>query len=558
MNGIMARKSIASGVTALAVLLLGVGWRTESGTNVGGGELGIWSWFASTCWSKPRPGDEESRGEPTTPISEQELRIYVSVVLQTAEQLSQRYYRPVSVEELLAAAMTALADAAGEKIPESWRHNPEKWVGKDVPPALALLQFRKELGNRPALRGRDLEISLRGMFQILDPHTGFLTSQDRRRMYQMETVSLGTGILLAEEVGQGPRIIAEVDLGSPAHLAGLRPGDRIWAIDGRNVMDMSPAELDVRLQGDPARPGQSIRLQVESAKTKQMRQVELRPEVYEEETVLGLVRVSPGHWSYWLDEGSKLAYISLREIRQGTPDKLVAVLKELKQQGLRGLVLDLRDCVGGVLNAAIRIADVFLGDGLICTVKYKSGVQIGGPPGGVEQPYTSAATDSFLDFPLVVLIGSQTRGGGELIAAAIQDHRRGVLVGQRTYGKATVQQTLPLMHPVGRHQEIKLSVGLLVRPSGKPMDRFSGQANDWGVSPNSGYEVRLSPELEQRLSAWRYERDLRLPQSQEVQPLDNPQADPVLTVALRYLRKQIGASAANVRPGHSDSTRTPN
>ncbi|GBD36990.1 Carboxy-terminal processing protease CtpA [bacterium HR36] len=484
------------------------------------------------------PADEEPN-EDAAPLTQEELRAYVHMVLTTADQISQRYYRPITVEQLLATALTALAEAAGERIPESWRNNPQKWFA-DTEPILGLVEWRKRLGNRPAIRGRDVEISLRGMFQVLDPHTGFLSPSDRRRMYQLEGGTFGTGILLGERLGKGPVVIENIELGSPAHWAGLRPGDRIHTVNGQSVAEMSLAEAEARLQGDLMQSGKPLRLQVESASHQGMRQVEIIPEIYEPETLLGFTRTVAGQWTYWLEPAEKIGYVRIREIQLQTPEKLEAILTDLKKQGLRGLVLDLRDCPGGVLDGAVRVADLLLGEGPICTVQYRDSLALGAiAPGQAETTYSSTGERSFVDFPVAVLIGSETRGGGELIAAAIQDNRRGILVGQRTHGKASVQQSLPLMQPVGQHTEIKISVGLLKRPSGKNMHRFWGEREPeiWGVLPDVGYEVRLSPALEQRLRQWRHERDLRPPQSRLAHPLDNPKADPVLVAALRYFKK---------------------
>ncbi|MCS7014874.1 MAG: S41 family peptidase [Gemmatales bacterium] len=490
-------------------------------------------------WAKPLPQGQDRGEDELSPLSPDECRLYSMVVYQTAVLISSDYYREVSVPQLLAAALSALADEVGERVPPALRNDPEKWFDNTEPVGV-IMEFRKQLGNRRALRGRDLEISLRGMFKILDPHTGFLTAQDRKRMYQMDTAASGTGLVLAERMGKGPVVIADVDLGSPAHWAGLVPGDRIWAIDGQSIEELPSVEVEARLQALAAQIGRRIHLSVETAQTATRRQVELTSEIYEVESVLGFRRTDAKQWSYWLDESAKIGYVRILEIYLRTPDKFQSVLRELTNQGLRGLVLDLRDCTGGSLNAALRIADLLLAEGPICTVKYRRAVNKGlAQPGGLQETHVSSREDSFTDFPLMVLIGSETRGGGELIAAALQDNQRAILVGQRTHGKATVQQPIPLTHPVGPYHEMKLSVGLFQRPSGKNMQRpwNERESDQWGVLPDRGFEVRLSPQLEQRLREGRRQRDLSRPEAAHA--LDNPKADPVLYWALRALRKQL-------------------
>ncbi len=493
----------------------------------------------------PLVKDEETR-EQRKAVSETELRIYTSTVWGTAEQIARSYYRPLSVNQLLAAAMVALADAAGQPVPPELRHQPEKWFAERE--ALAeLVEFRRQLGNPDSIRGRDVVISLQGMFRILDPHSGFITPEDRRNMMNLEAVSFGSGIVVGERLGKGPFEISDVRLGSPAHRAGLLPGDRILKINGEETANLTYAEIQARLNGDGQRVSNKLLLAIERRGTKNVLELELPCETYVEETVLGYRRASGQDWDYWLDRGKRIAYVRLTEIRSDTPARLQTVLSDLQRAGLRGLILDLRDCPGGVLTAAVRIADLLLPEGPICVVKYREGTF---DPTGRAQPhqqeYVSTREGSYTDFPLVVLIGPQTRGGGELIAAAIQDNHRGILVGERTYGKASVQQSLRLLQPVGEYQEIKLTVGLFIRPSGKNMHRFVGNAEpaEWGVQPDSGYEIRLSSELHQKLNRARHERALRSPNSQIALPLEDVKEDAVLFMALQSLEHAKGNAPA--------------
>src|SRR5262249_39694341 len=159
------------------------------------------------------------------------------------------------------------------------------------------------------------------------------------------------------------------------------------------------------------------------------------------------------------------------------------VLEGLRDQKLRGLVLDLRWCPGGYLNESIEVADLFLGNGVIATERSR---------GREDTVYRSAADGKFRDFALVVLVNGDTLGGAELIAAALQDHKRGVVLGQRTRGKGSVQVPLPVgVEGVG----LKLTRGAFIRPSGKNLHRFpdSAPTDDWGVIPDEDF--RLSPEL---------------------------------------------------------------
>jgi carboxyl-terminal processing protease len=137
---------------------------------------------------------------------------------------------------------------------------------------------------------------------------------------------------------------------------------------------------------------------------------------------------------------------------------------------------------------------------------------------------------------MVVLINGETSGGAELIAAALQDHKRAVIAGQRSLGKGSVQKYLEVPLPV----PFKLTTGTFVRPSGKNLHRFpdSKPTDDWGVLPDEQAECRLSPELSRQLRDWWVWQTLRPGNDNEVLPLDTPEADPQQQTALQLLRLQ--------------------
>src|SRR5262249_50252607 len=197
---------------------------------------------------------------------------------------------------------------------------------------------------------------------------------------------------------------------------------------------------------------------------------------------------------------------------RGTADELRGVVAGLKDAKMRGLVLDLRWCPGGYLNEAVESADAFLGTGVIATVKARN---------REDSVYRSTDANKLRGFPLVVLVNGDTSGGAELIAAALHDHKRAVVAGQRTLGKASVQTPLHLgLEGVG----LKLTSGTFQRPSGKNLHRFpeSTLNDDWGVRPDVGAEFRLSAELGRRLRDWWHLQSLRPGASRERLPLDDP------------------------------------
>src|SRR5262249_27159023 len=185
----------------------------------------------------------------------------------------------------------------------------------------------------------------------------------------------------------------------------------------------------------------------------------------------------------------------------------------------------LRWCPGGYLNESVDVADLFLGDGTVATVKSRD---------RDDQVYRSAGAGKTMKFPLVVLVNGETSGGAELIAAALQDHKRATVAGQRSLGKASVQIPLALPAPgVG----MKLTSGTFVRPSGKNLHRKpdSQSEDDWGVRPD--IDCRVSPELSKRLKRQWQEFALRPASSNRRLALDDPEVDPQRIAALRLLRR---------------------
>jgi len=229
---------------------------------------------------------------------------------------------------------------------------------------------------------------------------------------------------------------------------------------------------------------------------------------------------------------------------------------------LRGLILDLRGCPGGGLEAAREVAHLFLADyGLAylvhptpwnwlaqadlyldrhcsnATVKYASGED--------DRPRYHIRDTRYTQFPLVVLVNGDTTGGGELIAAVLQDNKRAFIAGQRTRGKGSVQRIWNLSGEGGGilltvpipQTEMRLTTGLLIRPSGRNLNRFSDSklADEWGVRPDPGFEVPVSVALAGQLRAWWQWQDLRPGPSNESLPLDHPAADPQQQAALQLL-----------------------
>jgi carboxyl-terminal processing protease len=206
------------------------------------------------------------------------------------------------------------------------------------------------------------------------------------------------------------------------------------------------------------------------------------------------------------------------------------------------LILDLRWCPGGLLNESVEAARLFLEEGVIVKIKTRT-----------EEPqvYRAGEGTRYIGFPMVVLLNGETSGGAELIAAALQDHDRAWVAGQRSRGKANIQKIMGL--PLAG-AGLRLTIGTFQRPCGQNLHRFpdSTTADDWGVCPEPELELRLSPDLTRQLRQWWQEQTDRPGQATRVLPLDDLTADPQRHAALQALRRKIRNPKSEIRNPKSE------
>jgi carboxyl-terminal processing protease len=250
--------------------------------------------------------------------------------------------------------------------------------------------------------------------------------------------------------------------------------------------------------------------------------------------ILGLRREYCGCWDYWIDRKKMIAHVRVGALEPGVADELTEVLFNLKAAGMRGLVLDLRWSPGGYLAQATRVAGLFLKDTVVCKTRQRR-------PSGEwdEQEYNTGGIAEFLDFPMVVLVNEETSGGSELIAAALQDHGRAIVVGQRTRGKGSIQTVDPLL--ALPNTCLKLTTGCFLRPSGRGLNRFpdSKPSDEWGVEPEPEHAVPVSADASQQLRSWWVQLSLRPGGDLEMLPLDDLDNDPQQQAAVRILQEKL-------------------
>jgi len=520
--------------------------------------------FAVVCLLSPAPllaaPVPAGQSPAARPITEAHLQAaasgYQQHLSQILDTIEATYVRPVHRADLVEAALAGLYEAAGVPVPDTLKTDIKKATTPGAFDQLAI-RTRVSLGIVEGLHGRKALIaSCRAMMRSLDPFCTVVTGEEAATATGFDQ-NFGLGIDLVEKAGPGPLVIKAVVPGGPAQRAGLQGGDQIILVNDKETRTLSPEQALRLLNGAqavagadilPPPPGLSgsavttptpVHLAVRSAGAREERKVTLVRDFFEPETVQGVTRRDDNSWDYWIDRKKHIAHVRIVTLARHTADELERVLTRLDgDDGLRGLILDLRWCPGGYLTSATGAAGLFLEGGIIARTTGRTEREM------VYQAQGSAAR-KFLHFPVVVLVNGDTTGGGELIAAALQDHKRAVVAGQRTRGKGSIQTPLPLSLQTegGRFEmlELKLTNGTFLRPSGKSLNRFadSKPTDDWGVRPDPKLETRVSPELSRRLKEWWREQSLRPGASNKALPLDDPEEDPQRQAALKALLRIV-------------------
>ncbi len=333
---------------------------------------------------------------------------------------------------------------------------------------------------RPVTRRDLLESAIEGMLQNLDPHSSFFnTTQQRVFRRQMEGRLEGIGVQVDFNFETGRLFIVAPMPGSPAYEAGILAGDQIVEIDGQSAEGMTTDRAAEVLRG---RPGTEVKLTVLHEGSDEPDTVSMSRAIIELPSVLGDHRKPDDQWDFMLDKEKKIGYVRITTFMQNTADELKRALEQLKEEGAAGLIIDLRDNPGGMLSSVVEICDLFLANGEIVSTKGRN---------TLPKRYDAHKDSPYEDLPLVVLVNQFSASASEIFAAAMQDHKRAAVIGQRSYGKGSVQNLIELE---GGNSVLKLTVASYYRPSGENIHRFKNAkpSDKWGVSPDSGLEVKLS------------------------------------------------------------------
>jgi len=321
-------------------------------------------------------------------------------------------------------------------------------VERDFDEALKVIQEQYVDGRK--LNYNDVfKSSIIGMLRSLDPHSNYY---DREEFDELKTdqrseyFGIGASIQNYVHGAEADTYITATFDGSPAGRAGLRYGDRIVEVDGVKMTGKTSLEVRDKIRGPR---GSTVRLTLERAADKRIEKVDIVRDAVPQPSIPDAYMLKPG-----------VGYVDMtRGFNYTTTDELLDALDRLHQKGMTSLVLDLRNNPGGFLDQAIHVAEVFLRNGqLILTQKGRNGYR--------DNTYESHnnAPDST---PLVILINENTASASEIVAGAMQDHDRALIVGQTSFGKGLVQSIIPLEYGAG----LTLTSAKYYTPSGRLIQR---------------------------------------------------------------------------------------
>ena len=349
-----------------------------------------------------------------------------------------------------------------------------------------------------------IEAAIRGVLGKLDPYSSYM-GPDEVQQFRTNLAGEFGGIGIQIAVDDGQLKVLSPMFDTPAYRAGLLAGDRILEIDGRSTDGISIDEAVKRLQGNI---GESVTLTVGHPGKDVAEKIKITREKIHLETLLGDRRGSDGAWEFMFDPKQRIGYVRLTAFSFDTAAKLKNILEKLQAEKMRGLILDLRFNPGGLLNGAIEVSDFFVAEGRIVSTKGRN---------SPERTWDAHKEGTFTGFSMVVLVNRYSASASEIVAACLQDHSRAVVIGERTWGKGSVQNVIELED--GR-SILKLTTAAYRRPNGKNIHRFpdAKPTDEWGVMPDKGFDIELDDDELLALIENRRDRDiLRLSANKDVE-----------------------------------------
>ncbi len=348
-------------------------------------------------------------------------------------------------------------------------------ISRDFVEALKLVQQFHIHGNGNDFEGL-AESSISSMLHALDPHSSYFASKDFSELLseqRSEYFGIGATIANFQVDGRVDTFVTSSFPDSPAFRARLMFGDKILAVNGEPVTGKNSLYVRNRVRG---RKGSIVRLKVERNLTKQVETVVIRRNRVAQPSIPDAYMLKPG-----------VAYIDLSNgFNYTTIDEIDAALTELRRQGMTSLILDLRDNPGGILEQAVRVAEKFLESGR--TIASQKGRLI------IDNRIWRSRNRSPENLPLVLLVNGESASASEIVAGALQDYDRALIVGEKTFGKGLVQSVIDLPFGSG----LTLTTAKYYTPSGRLIQRDYSDGNLYDYYQHNGQSAGVGSKIAKR------------------------------------------------------------
>jgi C-terminal peptidase prc len=472
---------------------------------------------------------------------------FAKKIIEASQIIKENYVKEVSQGDLIGWGLKGLYRRIDEKAPAEVEAKLKKVKGLSEEELTQLLaEARQKLGKREDLdKHKDLDITLQRMLAQLDPYTTYYDPEAVEKFkIDVQGNFTGIGIQIRKDNVTDMLLVVTPIKNSPAYKAGIQAGDIVTKIvrevDSEGNALPQPEELSTK--GLPlsdavkkilGKKGTKVKLMIQREGEEKPLEFEITRGQIEVETVLGIKRDGQDDWDFMLDKKNKIGYIRLTQFSKNSYRDLRNVMEKLTRQGVKGFVLDLRFNPGGLLDSAVKITDLYISDGLIVSIR---------PRVGRPAKFHGQTEGSLMDFPMVCLVNGYSASGSEIVSAALQDHNRAWIIGERSYGKGSVQNIQPF-----EGGEIKMTTASFWRPSGKNLNKSSTGGKDedeWGVIPDQ--EIKLSRKEREDLADAQRDAEIIIRKGAKVSKEKENKSefqDKQLDSALDYLRNQIKLGA---------------
>ncbi|HZZ45198.1 MAG TPA: S41 family peptidase [Tepidisphaeraceae bacterium] len=309
-----------------------------------------------------------------------------------------------------------------------------------------------------------------GAFAELDPFSSMIWPSDLEEFNKTTQGEFsGVGIQIQNDDTGALKVVTPIE-DTPAYKAGIKPDDIITQINGKSAKGISLTQAVRLIQGVQ---GTYVSLTIKSTNG-DVKEHNLKRDTIKVSSIKGWTRQPGGGWDYLIDPDNKIAYVRCTNFTKSTGEDLDKTADEMKQAGAKGMILDLRYNPGGLLTAATEVCDKFMSKGVIVSTHADRETP--------NQPTVATAKldDDEIKMPVIVLVNQYSASASEIVSGALKDQHRAMIVGERTYGKGSVQMLFPL---AGRSAYLKLTTSHYYLPSGRCIHREEN-SKEWGVDPD--------------------------------------------------------------------------